>query len=119
FMNLQQLPDNLGAQVRIGQNPQALRRNQRTQALDGSLNKRRFAYNAQHLLGTIATAERPKASAPSTGQNQAVMALFRHEIADLLDGISVDQPKRPAPARLGKEVLRQVDNVVEPDRRIS
>ena len=49
--NLGQLPDDLGAQMIVGQNPDALRRDHRAQPIDGLLDQRPLAEESQHLLG--------------------------------------------------------------------
>ena len=81
------------------------RRNQRRQAVHGGLDQRALAENRQHLFGVRAAAARPESRAAAAGQDQAVI-MFWH---GLLDGIAANQAERPAPARLGEEVLGQID----------
>ena len=61
--NFGKLLDDLRAQMIVGQNPDALRRKHRAQAIDGLLDQRPVAEEAQDLFGVGAAAARPEARA--------------------------------------------------------
>ena len=74
--NFGQLLDDLGAQVIVGENPDALGRQHGAQAVDCLLDESAFAEEFQDLLGAGAAAAGPKAGASATGQDQAI--IVRH-----------------------------------------
>ena len=72
--HLGQLADDFVAQMIVGENPDALGRNHRAQAVDGLLDQRALAEEAQNLFGAAAPAARPEARASASRQDQAVAA---------------------------------------------
>jgi hypothetical protein len=70
--NLRQLPNDLGPQSSIGDDPETRRRRQRPQPGIGLLDQRLGAQHRQHLLGPGFAAARPETRAPPAGHDQDV-----------------------------------------------
>ena len=76
FGNLGQLLHDLGAKLGVGENPDALGRKHRPQAVDRLLNQAAVPEELQDLLGAAAPATRPKPGAAAAGQDQTIV--MRH-----------------------------------------
>ena len=71
--NLRKLAHDLVAQMIVGQDPEALGRDQRPQPVHGRLDQRALAHDVQHLFGNALAAARPEARAAASGQDQSVI----------------------------------------------
>ncbi len=78
FGNFGELLDDLGLQMIVGEDPDALRREDRFQAIHGLLDQGAVAQEAEHLFSVLLTAPRPKARPPASGQDEAIVIRFRH-----------------------------------------
>ncbi len=97
--NFGKLLDDFGAQMIVSQDPDALGRNYRTQAVDGLLDQGPFARKSQDLLGVRAAAPGPESSPTAARQNQAIQAF------SCTERVAANQLQLAIPAGLGEEVL--------------
>ena len=70
---------NLGAQMVIGENPQALGREHGPRTIHRLLNQGPLSEKAEHLFRVRAAAARPEARAAASRKDEAVMASVRHQ----------------------------------------
>src|SRR5262245_39179468 len=103
----------------VGEDPEALGRQNGTQSIDGLLDEASLAKKIQNLLGAGAPAARPEPRSAAACQNQAIVVGLRH-IASLtkafensVQRIPSHQLKRAIPARFRKKVLGEIPNVVD------
>jgi len=68
-----QLAEDGVAEMLVGEDPEALGRNDRSDAVDGGLDEGAVADDVEDLLGGALTAARPEAGAATAGEDEAVM----------------------------------------------
>jgi hypothetical protein len=81
--HFRKLADDLPAKVLASQNPDALGRDHRAQAVHGFLNQGALAQQREQLLGAALSAAGPETRASAPSQDEAVLIVLRHSRSDV------------------------------------